>query len=199
MRAVNIMRKGEKQRCTKETSVTVSMNLDGSGKYEIDTGVGFFDHMLELFSCHSGIDLTVKCSGDVKVDGHHSVEDIGITMGKLLCELMGDKRGIARYATSYIPMDESLARTVIDVSGRPFLVFDGGTMSGKVGDFDVELIEEFIRAVSTYGMLTVHTKVLYGGNQHHMAEAAIKSFAHALKDAIKIIGKSIPSSKGILE
>lgn len=192
------MRKGELSRKTKETEIFISMNLDGSGKYEIDTGVGFFDHMLELFSCHSGIDLVVKAKGDIKVDGHHCVEDVGITLGKLLTTLLGNKSGIERYAVSYVPMDESLARTVIDISGRPYICYKA-KLAGKIGEFDAELIEEFFRAIATYGMLTVHIELLDGSNLHHMAEAAFKSFARALSKAVKITSDKIPSSKGILE
>lgn len=193
------MRTGQKERRTKETQISVKMNLDGTGKYSVSTGIGFLDHMLELFSCHSGIDLELMVKGDLNVDAHHSVEDTGIVIGKLLHELLGDKKGIARYATSYIPMDETLARTVIDVSGRPCCVFNCDGLKGKIGEFDAELVEEFFRAVSSYGMLTIHTEVLYGNNLHHIAEAVFKSFAHALHDAVAIVGNSVPSSKGVLE
>lgn len=193
------MRTGQKERRTKETQISVKMNLDGTGKYSVSTGIGFLDHMLELFSCHSGIDLELTVKGDLNVDAHHSVEDTGIVIGKLLHELLGDKNGIARYATSYIPMDETLARTVIDVSGRPCCVFNCDGLKGKIGEFDAELVEEFFRAVSSYGMLTIHTEVLYGNNLHHIAEAVFKSFAHALHDAVAIVGNSVPSSKGVLE
>ncbi|MCI8595713.1 MAG: imidazoleglycerol-phosphate dehydratase HisB [Clostridia bacterium] len=193
------MRTGQKERRTKETQISVKMNLDGTGKYSVNTGIGFFDHMLELFSSHSGMDLELTVKGDLNVDAHHSVEDTGIVIGKLLHELLGDKNGIARYATSYIPMDETLARTVIDVSGRPCFVFNCDGLKGKIGEFDAELVEEFFRAVSSYGMLTIHTEVLYGNNLHHIAEAVFKSFAHALHDAVAIVGNSVPSSKGVLE
>ena len=192
------MRKGNKDRNTKETRISVSWNLDGSGKNSIDTGVGFFDHMLELFACHGGFDLEVRCDGDIKVDAHHSVEDIGIVMGKLLHELLGDKKGIERYASFYVPMDESLARSVIDISGRPYLCFNAD-LSGKTGDFDAELVEEFFRAFCTYGLITAHIDVIRGGNLHHTAEAVFKSFARALKAAVKVTGDKIPSSKGTLE
>ena len=193
------MRTGQKERRTKETQISVKMNLDGTGKYSVNTGIGFFDHMLELFSSHSGMDLELTVKGDLNVDAHHSVEDTGIVIGKLLHELLGDKNGIARYATSYIPMDKTLARTVIDVSGRPCFVFSCDGLKGKIGEFDSELVEEFFRAVSSYGMLTIHTEVLYGNNLHHIAEAVFKSFAHALHDAVAIVGNSVPSSKGVLE
>lgn len=192
------MRKGTKERNTRETKITVSLNLDGTGKNSIDTGVGFFDHMLELFACHGKFDLEVRCDGDTKVDAHHSVEDIGIVMGKLFYELLGDKKGIERYAAVYVPMDESLARSVVDISGRPFLSYNA-ELKGKIGDFDAELTEEFFRAFCTYGLITAHIDVIRGGNMHHMAEAAFKSFARALKAAVKVTGTEIPSSKGTLE
>ncbi len=192
------MRKGTKERNTKETKISVSLDLDGTGKNSINTGVGFFDHMLELFACHGKFDLNVRCDGDIKVDAHHSVEDVGIVMGKLFHELLGDKKGIERYATVYVPMDESLARSVVDISGRPYLNYNA-ELKGKIGDFDAELTEEFFRAFCTYGLITAHIDVLRGGNLHHMAEAAFKSFARALKAAVAITGTEIPSSKGTLE
>lgn len=192
------MRKGTKQRSTKETKITVSLNLDGTGKNAINTGVGFFDHMLELFACHGKFDLEVKCEGDIKVDAHHSVEDIGIVMGKLFYDLLGDKKGIERYATVYVPMDESLARSVVDISGRPFLSYNAA-LKGKIGEFDAELVEEFFRAFCTYGLITAHIDVIRGNNLHHMAEAAFKSFARALRAAVAVTGTEIPSSKGTLE
>ncbi|MCL2797932.1 MAG: imidazoleglycerol-phosphate dehydratase HisB [Firmicutes bacterium] len=192
------MRSGKEIRKTKETDIAVEWNLDGAGKYDIDTGVGFFDHMLELFACHGKFDLTVKCRGDTRVDGHHSIEDIGIVLGKLLYKLLGDKKGIARYASSCIPMDESLARSVIDISGRPFLVFNG-LFKDKIGDFDTELVEEFFRAFATYGMFTLHLEILYGQNAHHKVEAAFKSFARALFAAVQLTGDAVLSSKGIIE
>ena len=192
------MRIGKEERKTKETDIAIEWNLDGAGKYDIKTGIGFFDHMLELFACHGKFDLTVKCKGDLKVDGHHSVEDIGIVLGKLLYKLLGDKKGIARYAASCVPMDESLARSVIDIGGRPFLVF-GGDIKDKIGDFDTELVREFFRALATYGMFTLHLEILYGANAHHKVEAAFKSFARALSEAVKLSGDGVLSSKGMLE
>ena len=153
------MRKGTKQRNTKETKISVSLDLDGTGKNSINTGVGFFDHMLELFACHGKFDLNVRCDGDIKVDAHHSVEDVGIVMGKLFHELLGDKKGIERYATVYVPMDESLARSVVDISGRSYLSYNA-ELKGKIGDFDAELTEEFFRAFCTYGLITAHIDVL---------------------------------------
>jgi len=192
------MRKGKQIRKTNETDISIEWNLDGKGKCDINTGIGFFDHMLELFAVHGKFDLIVKCKGDLKVDGHHSIEDIGIVMGKILHEALGDKKGIARYAHKYIPMDETLARAVVDVSGRPFLVFNA-KLKGKIGEFDCELVEEFFRAIATYGMITLHIDLLYGNNAHHKVEAIFKAFSRALSKSIKIIGKDIPSSKGVLE
>lgn len=192
------MRKGNKSRKTKETDINVSLCVDGSGKSSIDTGIGFLDHMLELFAYHGKFDLSVQCAGDIKVDGHHSVEDIGITMGKLFNELLADKCGINRYACAYVPMDESLARCVVDISGRPYLVFNA-EFTGKIGDFDSELVEEFFRAFVTYSLMTVHIDLLRGNNAHHKAEAIFKAFGRALSDAARIGGKEVPSSKGLLE
>jgi len=185
-------------RKTKETEISVELNLDGKARYAINTGIGFFDHMLELFACHGGFDLTVDCKGDIKVDGHHSVEDIGIVLGKILAEIVKDKKGIARYGLSYLPMDESLARCVIDFSGRPHLEFRT-QLKGKVGEFDLELVEEFFKSISSHAGLTLHLELLYGTNNHHKVEALFKAFARALKDAVAITGTTILSSKGILE
>lgn len=192
------IRKSIIKRKTNETDISIEMNLDGSGKNSINTGVGFFDHMLELFSYHSGIDLNISCVGDIDVDFHHTVEDIAICMGKLIKELLGDKKGIARYASFYIPMDETLSRCVIDISGREFLVFNAEFI-GKIGNFDSELIEEFFRAIAFNSGTTLHLEVLYGKNQHHKAESLFKAYARALKQAISIVGNDIPSSKGVIE
>ena len=185
-------------RKTKETEIKLTVGLDGSAKNEIDTGIGFFDHMLQLFSCHSGMDLKVSCKGDTRVDGHHSVEDIGIVLGKAVNQALGDKMGIARYASKTIPMDESLATVTLDISGRPFLVFNA-QLTGKVGDFDLELVEEFFRAVATYGGITMHVNLHYGSNSHHKAECIFKAFARAVKEAVTIVGTELPSSKGLIE
>jgi imidazoleglycerol-phosphate dehydratase len=192
---------GETQRKTKETDVGIKLNLDGSGTANIDTGVGFLDHMLELFAVHGGFDLGVKCAGDIKVDAHHSVEDVGITLGRLINQLLGDKKGIERFAAASVPMDEALCRAVIDLSGRPYLSVKfaaGAELTGKTGDFDLELVEEFLRAVSTYGLFTLHIIVEDGKNGHHIAEAVFKSLARALKKAVRIVGDRIPSSKGVI-
>ncbi len=193
------MRKSQIERNTKETQIALSLNLDGDGKYDVDTGVGFFDHMMTLFACHSGFDLRVKCKGDVRVDGHHSVEDIGIVLGKAIAQALGDKVGIKRYSSVTIPMDESLANVTVDISGRQFLVFNAEGMTGKVGDFDIELVEEFFRAVANQAGLTLHINLRYGSNNHHKIEAIFKAFARALKEATEVVGNKIPSSKGMLE
>lgn len=193
------MRKSQIERNTKETQIALSLNLDGNGKYDVDTGVGFFDHMMTLFACHSGFDLSVKCKGDVRVDGHHSVEDIGIVLGKAIAQALGDKVGIKRYSSVTIPMDESLANVTVDISGRQFLVFNAEGMTGKVGDFDIELVEEFFRAVANQAGLTLHINLRYGSNNHHKIEAIFKAFARALKEATEVVGNKIPSSKGMLE
>jgi len=186
-------------RKTNETDITLELNLDGSGTHSINTGIGFFDHMLELFACHSGFDLKVKCMGDLKIDGHHSVEDIGIVLGRALSDIVADKKGIARYGCSYVPMDESLARSTIDFSGRAFLVFKAD-LSGKLGDFDLELVEEFFRAVAANAGLTLHIELYYGTNNHHKVEAIFKAFARSLRTAVTVVGDGtkVLSSKGVL-
>ncbi len=193
------MRKASIERNTNETKIKLSINLDGKGTYNVNTGLGFFDHMMTLFACHSGFDFCVDCQGDIRVDGHHSVEDIGIVLGKAVAEALGDKVGIKRYASVTIPMDESLANVTMDISGRPFLVYNAEGMTGKVGDFDIELVEEFFRAVSNYGGITLHINLLYGSNNHHKIEAIFKAFARALKEASTIVSDKLPSSKGVLE
>lgn len=193
------MRTSEIKRKTKETDIYITLNLDGKGERKIDTKVGFFNHMLELFAAHSGFDLNVICNGDIEVDGHHSVEDIGIAMGKCVAVALGDKRGIARYAEKSIPMDEALTSVTLDVSGRSFLVFNVQPLTnGKIGEFDCQLVEEFLRAFAMNAGITLHINFLYGVNFHHIAESIIKGVARALSDAVKIVGTEIPSSKGVL-
>ena len=194
------MRKAEKQRQTAETSVRVSVDLDGKGESSIETGIGFFDHMLTLYAKHGGFDLTVKCDGDLAVDGHHSVEDIGIVLGEAFREALGDKAGIARYGSFYVPMDEALAFVSLDISGRPYFVYDGGEMAPAVGGYDTELTEEFLRAFAFNAGITLHAKILYGKNTHHKIEALFKALGHALAIAVtkdeKI--KGVLSTKGVL-
>ena len=188
------------KRETAETKIALKLNLDGTGKGLIDSGIGFFDHMLNLLTVHGLLDLELRCDGDLEVDGHHSVEDIGIALGTVFKEAIGDKKGICRYGTFYLPMDESLAFVSLDISGRPFLVYDGGEMAPMVGGFDTELVEEFLRAFAVHAGLTLHVKVLYGTNTHHKIEAIFKALGHALRIAVnhdpKVTG--VPSTKGML-
>ena len=194
------LRTAKVERETAETSVKLTLELDGSGQTQIDTGIGFFDHMLNLFAAHGQFDLTVRCDGDLEVDGHHSVEDIGITLGQALKQALGDKRGIRRYGTFFLPMDETLAMVSLDISGRPFLVDEAGEMAPMIGGYDTELTEEFLRALAVNAGLTLHVKILYGTNSHHKVEAIFKALGHALREAVshdpRVTG--IPSTKGSL-
>ncbi len=194
------MRVGKILRETNETKINLQINLDGSGKNSIDTGIGFFNHMLNLFAAHGRFDLEIACKGDLEVDGHHSVEDIGIALGAAIKNALGDKRGINRYGTFFLPMDETLALVSLDISGRPFLVFDAGNFAPMVGNFDTELTEEFLRAVAFNAGITLHVKILYGKNTHHKIEAIFKALGHALRIAVDYDEKNsgIPSTKGIL-
>ena len=194
------MRIGKINRATNETKIDVEINLDGTGKAEIDSGVGFFNHMLNLFAAHGQFDLKVICAGDLDVDGHHSIEDIGISLGAALKEAFGDKRGITRYGTFFLPMDETLALVSLDISGRPFLVCEVGELAPMIGDFDTELVEEFLRAFAFNAGITLHVKILYGKNSHHKVEAIFKALGRALKTAVTIDQKikGVPSTKGTL-
>ncbi len=192
------MRTAEIKRKTKETDIEIFVKLDGEGKVNIDTGIGFFDHMLTAFGVHSGIDLDVRCNGDLNVDGHHSVEDTGICLGKAFAEALGDKGGIARYGSAFVPMDEALAFCSLDISGRPFLVFDAEFHDDRIGEFDTCLAEEFFRAFAFNSGITLHIKEEYGKNDHHITEAMFKAVAHALKDAMTLTGKGVLSTKGVL-
>ena len=192
------MRTEKVTRKTKETDITAEINLDGRGSAEIDTGIGFFDHMLTAFAVHGGFDLKLRCRGDLEVDGHHSVEDIGIVRGKLLAGALGDKKGIARFACEYVPMDDALARSVLDISGRPYLVYNAGHLTGYIGTYDADLTEEFFRAVCSNAMITLHIDLLRGANTHHMCEAIFKSFGRALGAASRIVSDKVLSSKGSL-
>ena len=186
------------KRDTKETKISLSLDLDGSGKGTIETGIGFFDHMLELLKKHALIDLTVKAAGDLKVDYHHTVEDVGLVFGQALDEALGDRKGITRYGFASIPMDEALCETSIDLGGRPFVVMVTGKKHMMVRDFEVKLLEEFFRAVSVEGRLNVHLREIYGDEAHHVCEGLFKSFARALRQAVAKDPreKGIPSSKG---
>ena len=196
------MRTGKVIRETKETSIDLTISLDGRGVSDIDTGISFFDHMLNLFAAHGRMDLVVGCNGDTDVDGHHSVEDIGIALGEAVKQALGDKKGINRYGTFYLPMDETLVMVSLDISGRPFLVYDaGGPMAPMIGNYDTELTEEFLRAFAFNAGITLHVKVMYGTNSHHKVEAIFKALGHALRTAVKIdpeAADEIPSTKGML-
>ena len=195
------MRTGAVSRRTKETSIEVSVSLDGSGKADLKTGVGFFDHMLEQLARHSLIDIAVRAEGDLHIDDHHTVEDVGIALGQALAKALGDKRGLVRYADSLLPMDETLTRAALDVSGRPFLVFKVDFPTEKIGAFDTQLVREFFQAFAANGGLTLHIENLYGANSHHIAESCFKAVARALGAAVAIDPRQsdrVPSTKGAL-
>ncbi len=195
------MRSAAVTRKTAETDVSVSLSIDGTGRAAIETGVGFFDHMLELFARHALFDLEVRCKGDLQVDAHHTVEDVGIALGQALLQAMGDKKGIARYADVHLPMDETLTRVAVDISGRPFLVFRTTFSGDKIGAFDTELVREWFQAFAINAGLTLHVETLYGENRHHIAESCFKGLARTLRKALAVDpreGDRIPSTKGTL-
>ncbi|MBC2334014.1 imidazoleglycerol-phosphate dehydratase HisB [Listeria welshimeri] len=194
------MRTATKTRVTTETSIELSINLDSATESTISTGIGFLDHMLTLFAKHSRINLNVKADGDTHVDAHHTVEDVGITLGICLKEALGDKASINRYGSTYVPMDESLGFCALDLSGRSYLVFDAELTNPKLGDFDTELVEEFFQAVAFNTEMNLHLCVLYGKNTHHKIEALFKAFGRALREAITINPeiKGVNSTKGVL-
>lgn len=192
------MRETVYKRKTNETAVKIDINLDKKGENSISTGIGFFDHMLNLFAFHAGITLKILCSGDLEVDGHHTVEDIGIALGQTILKALGDKNGINRYGEASIPMDETLASCVLDISGRPYLVFNAGFNSERIGDFETELVEEFFRAMAFNSGITLHINLVYGKNTHHIIEGIFKVFGHAFKKAISVTCEGIPSTKGVL-
>jgi len=195
MRAAQITRK------TAETDISVAITLDGTGSYDNQTGIGFFDHMLDQLARHSLIDVKITCTGDLHIDDHHSVEDVGIALGQALTQAMGDKRGIRRYGECHLPMDDALVRAALDLSGRPYLVWDVAMPTAKIGTFDTELVREFFQAFATHGGITLHVTQLAGINSHHIAEAAFKAVARALRDALEVDPRkadAIPSTKGSL-
>lgn len=195
------MRVAEIYRETKETKVKVKVNLDGTGKYNINTGISFFNHMLELFSAHSLVDLEIEARGDIEVDLHHTVEDVGIVLGSCILEALGEKKGIRRYGYSIVPMDEVLVAVAIDICGRPLAVIDKKIKNkGKVGEFDLELVEEFFRGFVNGSKTVIHVVVIRDGNKHHLAEAIFKGFALALSMAVEINPRrnELPSTKGLL-
>ncbi len=194
------MRTAAIERITKETQIKLDLNLDGSGEGVIDTGIGFFDHMLELLKKHALIDLTVKATGDLKVDYHHTVEDVGLVFGQALNQALADRKGIVRYGFASIPMDEALCETSLDLGGRPFLVMQSAMKHVMVRDFEVKLVEEFFRAVSVEARCNIHLRQIYGDEAHHVCEGLFKSFARALRTAKAIdpLEKGVPSSKGVI-
>lgn len=195
MRTATITRK------TAETDITVQINLDGTGAYDNQTGVGFFDHMLDQLSRHALIDMTIRATGDLHIDDHHTVEDVGIALGQALTQAVGDKRGIRRYGSCHLPMDDAQIRAALDLSGRPFLVWNVDMPTAKIGTFDTELVREFFQAFATHGGITLHVDKLHGFNSHHIAEATFKAVARALRDALDADPRradAIPSTKGSL-
>ncbi|QBX34888.1 imidazoleglycerol-phosphate dehydratase HisB [Paracoccus liaowanqingii] len=195
------MRQATITRTTSETRIEVTLNLDGTGVYDNQTGVGFFDHMLDQLSRHSLIDMTIRADGDLQIDDHHTVEDTGIAIGQALVQALGDKRGIRRYGSFLLAMDDSLVRTALDLSARPYLVWNVDFPSAKIGTFDTELVREFFQALSTHGGITLHVDRLHGLNSHHIAEAAFKSVARALREAVEPdprMAGVLPSTKGAL-
>ncbi|MDP4031420.1 MAG: imidazoleglycerol-phosphate dehydratase HisB [Pseudorhodobacter sp.] len=195
------MRKADLSRKTNETEISVNLNLDGSGSYDVQTGVGFFDHMIEQLARHSLIDIRLRAKGDLHIDDHHTVEDCGIALGQALARALGDKRGIRRYGECALPMDDAQLRAALDLSGRPYLVWNVAFPTAKIGTFDCELVREFFQALASHGGITLHVDMLHGINSHHIAEAAFKAVARALRMAVESDprkGDAIPSTKGIL-
>ena len=195
------MRTGRITRKTAETDILVEVNLDGSGAYDVATGIGFLDHMVEQFSRHSLIDVTLKVDGDLHIDQHHTTEDSAIAIGQALAQALGDKRGIVRYGSAYSPMDETLARVALDISGRPFLVWKASFTQPRLGEMDTELIEHWFHSVAQSAGITLHVQLLYGQNTHHVCEAIFKGFARAMRQAVELDprkGGAIPSTKGQL-
>lgn len=195
------MRTAANERKTKETEISVELNLDGTGVYDVHTGIGFLDHMLEQLSRHSLMDLKVRAKGDLHIDGHHTTEDCGIVIGSAIKKALGDMKGITRYASAYIPMDETLSRAALDISGRPFLVWKVDFPRAKIGDMDTELFEEFFRAFAFAAGMTLHVENLYGTNSHHIIESCFKAVARALRAATETDPRkadAVPSTKGTL-
>lgn len=192
------MRTASVKRQTKETDISITLNLDGTGRADIATGVGFFDHMLTALCVHGGFDLTVSVSGDLNVDTHHTIEDTGIVLGQAFQEALKDSSSICRYGSAFIPMDEALGFAALDVSNRPYLVFDCDFKADKIGDMDTQMVEEFMRAFAFQAGITLHIKTEYGSNDHHKAEALFKALAHSLKAAVALKEGETLSTKGVL-
>ena len=191
-------RTSTKSRKTNETDIRVSLNLDGTGEHKIATGIPFFDHMLAQIARHGHFDLEIDAKGDLEIDGHHTVEDVGWVLGQALRDALGDRRGITRFGHAYVPLDEALTRVVIDLSGRPYLVYKADFKATRVGDLQTELIEEFLKALVQEGRFNLHVENLYGRNQHHIAETIFKATARALHTATRVQHSQIPSTKGVL-
>lgn len=185
-------------RKTGETDITITLNVDGSGKWEGTSGIGFFDHMMNLLAAHSGMDISLTCQGDLEVDNHHTIEDIGITLGEVFRKALGDKKGIHRYGCFFCPMDETLSRVVLDISGRSYFVFDVDIPVERIGTFETEMTREFFLAFANHAEMNLHMAILYGINGHHMVESLFKGIGHALKEAVKVEGNQVLSTKGVL-
>lgn len=197
MRGETTIRQATICRETKETQIALYLNLEG-GERKIETGIGFFDHMLNSFAVHGGFGLILKCTGDLQVDGHHTVEDVGIALGQALARILGDRAGIARFGSSYVPMDEALGFCALDISGRPYLVYDAPMPQAMCGQYDTCLTVEFMRAFATHAGITLHLKSMYGDNAHHITEALYKALARALRQAVTETGGEVLSAKGVL-
>lgn len=192
------MRKATLRRTTGETDISISLTIDGTGRFEGTSGIGFFDHMLHLLARHSGMDISLTCQGDLDVDNHHTIEDIGITLGEVFEKALGDKKGIHRYGCFFCPMDETLSRIVLDLSGRPYLVFNVDIPVERIGSFETEMTREFFLAFANNAKMNLHMATLYGVNGHHIVESLFKGIGHALKEAVTIEGDTVLSTKGVL-
>lgn len=192
------MRQAEIHRKTGETDIAISLVIDGEGRFEGTTGIGFFDHMMNLLACHSGMYISLSCRGDLEVDNHHTIEDLGIALGTVFLKALGDKKGIRRYGAFFCPMDETLSRIVLDLSGRPYFVYDVKIPVERIGTFETEMTREFFLAFAMHGMMNLHMACLYGENGHHMVESLFKGLGHALKEAVTVEGGRVLSTKGVL-
>lgn len=192
------MRQAEIHRKTGETDIAISLVIDGEGRFEGTTGIGFFDHMMNLLACHSGMDISLSCQGDLEVDNHHTIEDLGIALGTVFLKALGDKKGIRRYGAFFCPMDETLSRIVLDLSGRPYFVYDVKIPVERIGTFETEMTREFFLAFAMHGMMNLHMACLYGKNGHHIVESLFKGLGHALKEAVTVEGGRVLSTKGVL-
>lgn len=192
------MRQAEIHRKTGETDIAISLVIDGEGRFEGTTGIGFFDHMMNLLACHSGMDISLSCRGGLEVDNHHTIEDLGIALGTVFLKALGDKKGIRRYGAFFCPMDETLSRIVLDLSGRPYFVYDVKIPVERIGTFETEMTREFFLAFAMHGMMNLHMACLYGENGHHIVESLFKGLGHALKEAVTVEGGRVLSTKGVL-